>query len=146
MRQRTHGKDAKSRQEILEERIDKEKQYGTYGAAISFCQTIQDEEKTYANEMNKKTTSIKKQKGKMKECSFCMVLTNHATWRSRDCPGHNKYLEQKNAKIVTYQQKTGKKRKCTNDGNVSGEKKKSMMMMVVVVASGHHYVGMIFLH
>ena len=36
MRQRTHGKDAKAKREILEERIDEAKKLGSYKAAICF--------------------------------------------------------------------------------------------------------------
>ena len=61
--------------------MDNEKQYRMYGAAISFCQTIQDDENIETNDTNRKTVIIFfKKERKLRECSYCKVLAKHATW------------------------------------------------------------------
>ena len=81
MRQRTHGKDAKAKREILEERIDEAKKLGSYGAAICF-------EIPHNNHQQVQT-----RKGNLKHCTYCKTMTNHKTWRSRNCPGNKEYLK-----------------------------------------------------
>ena len=54
MIKRTHGKDAKAKQEILEERIDQAKKLGTYGAAI--CFEIPDDNQTIGNKKKQSKT------------------------------------------------------------------------------------------
>ena len=71
----------KQKEKILKERIDKAKKLGSYGAAICF----------EIPHNNHQQVQIKK--GNLKHCAYCKTMTNHKTWRSRNCPGNKEYLK-----------------------------------------------------
>ena len=124
-RDRTHGKESKSKKEVYEARIDDEKNMGTYKGSIAVNDSDDEEKMNEEQEerenIQQSSDSIKKRQktiNKTKFCAWCNADTNHKTWRSVHCTAHNDYLKQKkgtNEITSTYNDGTKKK-----GGNVSG--------------------------
>ena len=94
-RRRKFGKEAKAQQELHEERVDREKNYGTYQSSIA----VQDVEPSIEN------TNKTRQSNSDKLCKHCNLMTNHKTWVSKQCIRHDDYIQQKEQK----QQKTNER-------------------------------------
>ena len=105
-RDRTHGKESRSKRAVFEERIDDEKNMGTYKGSIAMNDS-DDEEKTtndnihtqqFSNSNNEnriQTKKIEASKSKKKFCKWCNTETDHKTWRSANCVAHPQYLQTK---------------------------------------------------
>ena len=132
MRDRTHGKESKTKKEIYEARIDAKKNLGTYKSSIAMNdESDEDDDKQMSNEQRDHTqqlsdVSINKQQSKNKKqktkqyCPWCKAETNHKTWRSVSCSAHDEYLQQRTCRKtkekkdtinITYEDDGGKKRK-----------------------------------
>ena len=130
-RDRTHGKESKSKREVFEARIDKEHNIGTYKGSIAMCDS--DDEKEYQgrtndkndtqqlsnfdydkhNQHTNKSTDSKEQikTKKRKFCKWCNTETDHTTWRSVRCVAHDEYLKQKVTKHTNTRNVTHRKKK-----------------------------------
>ena len=105
-RDRTHGKDSKTRREVLESRIDKDNNMGTYKGSIAMNDSDEEEQQNM-NENTQQLSSINivndEQEQKNEEtrkstiCSWCSKK-DHKTWRSAKCLLHQQYLHQKTSK------------------------------------------------
>ena len=129
MRQRSHGKDAKQRQEVYEERIDEIENLGTYGTAVCF--------ETNESNKQKQTTT------KTNECSYCKTIATHKTWRSKHCPGHKLYLQHKEQQDKVKARKRKDKRNIDNSNKsnknsyqVVGDKNEKKREVSDVMESG----------
>ena len=80
-----HGREAKAQQELYEQRIGKDRNYGTYQAAIG----VQSEQNKISNT----------QQSNLKLCKNCNRMKNHKTWISKFCVWYDEYLQQKQEKI-----------------------------------------------
>jgi len=94
-RQRAHGKRAKTRQEVFEDRIDREHRLGTYKSGIAIEDDEAEDEPPNNNAGTVKPT---------KQCKWCSDK-NHKTWRSKKCRFNENYSEwqkEKNKERKTY--------------------------------------------
>ena len=138
-RARKHKIRAKIKEQVYEERISKEKNYGTYESGFNFeCEPVQINEEPQqttiitATEMNDQTNEKQQQKkkqSKQKYCKWCNKYTNHLTRQSKSCLHHDEWLqEQKNKKDKT-------KNKLTDNNNKNDEEKtkKSVKQHMIVL-------------
>ena len=149
MRDRTHGKESKTKKEIYEARIDAKKNLGTYKSSIAMNdESDEDDDKQMSNEQRDHTqqlsdVSINKQQSKNKKqktkqyCPWCKAETNHKTWQSVHCSTHDEYLKQRTC------QKTKEKKDTINityedDG---GKKKEEVSQVSLCVGGGDVAIG-----
>ena len=140
MRDRTHGKESKTKREVYEARIDAKKNMGTYKSSIAMNGDSEDDDEQTTNEqrdhtqqlsdvsINKQETKNKKQKTKQ-YCPWCKAETDHKTWQSVRCSAHDEYLLQKisrktkirkNTIDVTYDDDEGKKEEEVSEVSFGG--------------------------
>ena len=88
-RRRQHGKLARTRQQIFDERVDRAKKMGKYQTGIAMLG--QEQQKYTQQSSNSKSTN-----SKQKECNSCGKV-GHKTWRARAYVSNHLYLESKQA-------------------------------------------------
>ena len=86
-RRRKHGMQARTRQQIYEERVDKAQNMGMYESGIAILGDGTEEHTQQSSKLNKNNN-----KSNTKICSSCGG-TGHKTWRTKTCPNHHEYLK-----------------------------------------------------
>ena len=86
-RRRKHSMQARTRQQVLEERTDRAENMGTYRAGIAILGTDNTQQSSNSKKNNTKI------------CSSCGG-TGHKTWRTKSCPNHHEYLATKSKKNI----------------------------------------------
>jgi len=83
-RSRLYGKRAKTRTQVYEERVDRERKAGTYGTAIGVLgeEEVEDEANVHNNNPIVPAPTV---------CQWCSE-TNHKTWRAKKCKKNSLYL------------------------------------------------------
>ena len=127
-RDRTHGKESKSKKAVLEARIDKDKQMGTYTACIAMDDSDGEQEDSNTQQLsndsnnqsnNNKSNNEKNKKDKVstkkKFCKWCNTETDHKTWRSVHCAAHPEYLRKQKEKQDKKNKRTHQKKENGND-------------------------------
>ena len=93
-RRRQHGRLAKSRQQIYEERVDRAEKMGTYEAGIA----INGDETNAIQQSSAKTKATK-------TCKWC-GKNGHMTWRAKACLHNAEYIATKNKSTHRKQNET----------------------------------------
>ena len=129
-RRRKHGRQAKTKQQVYEERVDRAQNLGTYQTGIAMVDEEQQQTRQSSNTGSRANTPNKE-----KVCNKCGEK-GHATWRAKACRRHSEYeLTQKQKKRKQQQNNddTNLKQPANKADKVSGGRKEDEVASGTVV-------------